>query len=128
MSKVILHLCCFCDDWLAKFAPFSQPARSNTKTNKILCLARMHFPMLDASYVYVASNSNWLIVLFTSVVIDYFGLGVTTLIENLSTTNQLKTDLKQYLFSHKLLGLLRNWPTTGPPNPSNSEYSISDRR
>ena len=59
--------------------PTSQPISNKTKTNRAL-LARV-FPRLAPVNVF-ASNSDWFIVLFTSVVVDrsnYFGFGFTAL-------------------------------------------------
>ena len=78
MSKVISRLLWFCItklcDWLTKLAPLSQPMRSKTKTNRVFAAWRQ-------LHVF-ASNSDWLVVLFTSVAIGqskYFGFGFTPL-------------------------------------------------
>ena len=67
-------------DWLTKLAPLSQPMGLQTKTNRVFsphafsrALCQLHV---------FASNSDWLVVLFTSVAIgqsNYFGFGLTTL-------------------------------------------------
>ena len=87
MSKVISRLrwVCFtavCDR-LAKLAPFSQPMGSQTQTNCDL-LARV-FPRLPRRVL--ASNSDWFIALFTSVLIgqsNYFDFGLRHSIKNRS--------------------------------------------
>ena len=70
VSKVILRLLWFSitklSDWLTKLVPLLQPMGIQTKT------------------ALGVSNSNWLVVLFTSVAIiigqsNYFGFGFTTL-------------------------------------------------
>ena len=53
-----------CVSCLAKFAQFSQPLGTQTKTNPVLFT-------LDASYMYICFKIWWFIVLFTSVVIDW---------------------------------------------------------
>ena len=48
---------------------------------KLIVLGRTRFPALDAGYMYFASSSDWLIVLFTSAMIgqrDYFGFSFST--------------------------------------------------
>ena len=83
MSKVILQLLWFCIatvcDWLKNLAPFSQPIRSKTKTNRDF----LHdFSRAWCQLLVFASSSDWLIGLFTIAVIgqsDYFGFGFTTL-------------------------------------------------
>ena len=85
MSKVISRLLWFslCD-WLAqeqiwaKFAPFSQPGGSQTRTNRGL-VARVFPPLTPVTSVF-ASNSDWFIARFTFVgtlvrVITYFSFG-----------------------------------------------------
>ena len=83
VSKVIPRLLWFCFsrlyDWLAKFTPFSQPMGSQTKTNRAWSHA---FSRAWRRLQVFASSSDWLIVLFTSVVIgqrNYFGFGFATL-------------------------------------------------
>ena len=75
VPRVILRLLLFCFtalfDWLAKFAPLSQPMRS--KPNKLSPVALV-FPRFTRIDVSVGSNSDWFIVLFTFAVI-----GVKTL-------------------------------------------------
>ena len=72
-------------DWLAKFAPFSQPVGSQTKTNRGL-VASGFFRACRRLHVF-ASNFDWFIVLFISDMIihsNYFGsgFGFTTLKTN----------------------------------------------
>ena len=67
-------------DWLAKLAPLSQPMRSKTKTNGVSC--SLAFSRACRRLHVFDSNSDWLIALFTSVVIgqsNYFRFGFTTL-------------------------------------------------
>ena len=81
--KLISRLLWFCFtrlcDWLAKFAPFSQPINNKTKTNRAWPDA---FSRAWRKLHVFASSSDWLIMLFTSVVIgqkNYFGFGFITL-------------------------------------------------
>ena len=91
MSRAILPLFRFCFnvpcDWLAKFQPFPQPIESQlrTKTNSDL-IGRTRFPALSTGDHVFASNCDWFIVLFMSVVIGqskFFGFVFTRL--NLKT-------------------------------------------
>ena len=70
VSKVVSRLLWFwftrLYDWSAKFAPFSQPMGSQTKTNRAWWHA---FSRALRKLHVCASRSDWLIVLFTSVVI-----------------------------------------------------------
>ena len=85
MSKVISRLLWFCittlSDWLTKLAPLSQPMGIQTKTNRVF--AASVFPLLaPVTCTVFSSNSDWLVVLFTSVAIgqsNNFGFGFTTL-------------------------------------------------
>ena len=58
-----LELC----NWLTKLAPVCQPVRSKTKTNRDF-LAHV-LPRLGPDKRVFASNVNWLIAVFASVVI-----------------------------------------------------------
>ena len=82
MSKVISRLLWFCFtrlyDWSTKFVPFTQPMGSQTETNRAWSHA---FSRAWRRLHVFASSSDWLIVLFTSVLIGqrkYFGFGLKT--------------------------------------------------
>ena len=73
---LVLHLTTLYD-WLTKLKPLSQPMGIQTKTNRVFA-ARL-FPRL-APVTCICFEFDWLVVLFTSVVIgqsNYFGFGFT---------------------------------------------------
>ena len=83
MSKVISRLFWFCIttlcDWLTKLAPLSQPMGIQTKTS---CVSAARVSRAWRPLHVFATNSDWLVVLFSSVAIgqsNYFGFGFTTL-------------------------------------------------
>ena len=83
MSKVISRLLWFCItklcDWLTKLAPLSQPMEIQPKP--IVFWPHAFSRAWRRLHVF-ASNSDWLVMLFTSVAIgqsNYFGFGFTTL-------------------------------------------------
>ena len=82
---MISRLLWFCittlSDWLTKLAPLSQLMGIQTKTNHVLAAFGTFSRSWRQLHVF-ASNSDWLVVLFTSVAIgqsSYFGFGFTTL-------------------------------------------------
>ena len=83
VSKVISELLCFCftslNDWFKVLAPFIQPIRSETKTNRG---SRVHiFPPFVSARV-ITSSFDWFTGLSSSFLIgqsNYFGFGFTTL-------------------------------------------------
>ena len=68
--------------WLVKKTRATFSTNGNPNQNQS-CFGRTRFPALAWRQLHVfASNSDWLVVLFTSVVIgqsNYFGFGFTTL-------------------------------------------------
>ena len=67
-------------DWLKKFAPVFQPMRSKTKTNRTMYA---WFSRASSELQVTASNCDWFIALFVSVVIgrsNCFGFGFSTVI------------------------------------------------
>ena len=62
--------------WLAKCAPFFSTNGKSNQTNKKQYLVRTRFPALNTGYMY--SNSDWLITLFTSVVIGQNNLALAS--------------------------------------------------
>ena len=83
MLKLITRLLWFCIttlcDWLTILAPLSQPMGIQTKTNRVFSHA---FSSAWRQLRVFVSNSDWLVVLFTSVAngqSNYFGFGFTTL-------------------------------------------------
>ena len=118
VSKVISGLLWFCFtrlyDWLAKFAPFSQPMGSQTKTNRIWSQA---FSRAWLELHVLASSSDWLIVLFTSVVIGQRNYLVT----------QLKTALWKSGFQLSVVKpkpKLFLWPITTDVNRSTNRSEL----
>ena len=85
MLTVISHLLWFCItmlcDWLTKLASLSQPMGTQTKTNQVILFLPHRFSCAWHQLHVFASNSDWLVVLFTSVAIgqsNYFGFGFIT--------------------------------------------------
>ena len=83
VSKVISELLWFCiaslSDWFKVLAPFFQPLRSETETNRGL---RVHISRAFCRLRVITSSFDWFTALSPSFLLDhsnYFGFGFTTL-------------------------------------------------